>query len=144
MDMSVQEMQRLDDQGIKTWGEHDPEAWVAMFADRFEWSDDAQPGLPSTKESAKQYMQAWLTAFPDLKLKTLNRVVSDDAVGAEFEFSGTNKGPLVLGDQTIPATNKKVVTHGTYFAKAKNGKIVEFHNHPNVIEMMDQLGINAM
>jgi steroid delta-isomerase-like uncharacterized protein len=142
--MSVQEMQRLDDQGMKAWDQHDPEAWAAMFADRFEWRDDGQPEPLNTRDSVKQYMQAWITAFPDMRVKTINRVISDDAVGAEIEFSGTNKGPMVMGDQTIPATNKKVVAHGTYFAKAKNGKIVEFHSHPNVMEMMDQLGIQPM
>ena len=142
--MSVQQMQQLDDQGMKAWDDHDPDAWAEMFADAFEWHDDTQPEPLNTKESAKQYMQAWLTAFPDMKVKTINRVVSGDAVGAEIEFTGTNKGPLVMGDQSIPATNKKVVAHATYFSKAQNGKIVEFHTHPDVMELMGQMGIKAM
>jgi len=142
-DMSVQEMQRLDDQGIKAWDDHDPEAWAAMFADNFEWSDDSQPGPLNTKESAKQFMQAWITAFPDMRMRTLNRVIGDDAVGAEIEFRGTNKGPLAMGGQTIPPTNKSVIGHGTYFAKAQGGKIVQFHSHPNLAEMMGQLGLTG-
>lgn len=142
--MSVQEMQKLDDQGMKAWADHDPEAWAAMFADKFEWRDDTQQGPLNTKESAKEYMQAWFTAFPDFKVKTINRVVSDDAVGAEVEFSGTNKGPIEMGGQSIPPTNKKVVAHATYFVKAKNGKVVEFHSHPNMMEMMSQLGLQQI
>jgi len=142
--MTAQEMKKLDDQGMKAWSDHDPEAWAAMFADKFEWRDDSQPEPLKTKDSARNYIQSWLTAFPDMKVKTLNRVVTDDAIGAEIEFSGTNKGPLVMGDRTLPPTNKKVVAHGTYFAKAHNGKIVEFHSHPNVMEMMGQLGLNQM
>lgn len=30
---------------------------------------------------------------------------------------------------------------GTYFAKAKGGRITEFHAHPDVAGMMMQLGI---
>ena len=40
-----------------------------------------------SKEEARQYMQAWLTAFPDMHVRRTNRVVSDDAVGTELEFS---------------------------------------------------------
>jgi len=142
--MAIEQMQQLDDKGMKAWDDHDPDTWADMFADTFEWRDDTQSGPLNTKESAKQYMQAWITAFPDMKVKTINRVVSEDAVGAEIEFTGTNKGPLVMGDQSIPATNKKVVAHATYFTKAENGKIVEFHTHPNVVELMGQMGIKSM
>lgn len=141
--MSVKDMEKLDDIGMKAWDDHDTEAWAALFADKFEWSDDTRPEAMRTKEDVRNYMQAWMTAFPDMHVKTLNRVIGNDAVGAELEFSGTNTGPLVMGDQTIPPTNKKVKAHATYFVKAKNGKIVEFHSHPNVMEMMTQLGLSS-
>jgi len=140
--MSVKEMEELDDLGMMAWDKHDPDAWAAMFADRFRWTDDTQPDPISTKEGARDYMRAWITAFPDMHVKMLNRVVADDSVGAELEFSGTNSGPMNMGGQTIPPTNKKVTAHGTYFVKAKDGKIVEFHSHPNIMEMMGQLGIS--
>jgi predicted ester cyclase len=140
--MSVQEMEKLDDKGMTAWDTHDLDGWVGMFADKFEWTDDTQPEPIRTKDGARQYMQAWITAFPDMHVKVLNRVVADDSVGTEVEFSGTNSGPMNMGGRTIPPTNKKVKSHGTYFAKAKGGKIVEFHSHPNVMEMMTQLGIS--
>jgi hypothetical protein len=39
-----------------------------------------------------------------MSAKELNRVVGDDAVAAEVEFSGTNSGPLQLGGMELPAT----------------------------------------
>lgn len=141
--MSVKEMEKLDDIGMKAWDDHDLDAWAALFADKFEWRDDAQPQPVVTKQAARDYMNAWLTAFPDMHVKTLNRVVSSDGVGAELEFTGTNSGPMHMGGQTIPPTNKKVTMHGTYFVKAKGGKIIEFHSHPNVMEMMGQLGLSS-
>lgn len=141
--MSVKDMEKLDDVGMKAWDDHDLEAWAAIFADKFEWRDDTQPDPLRTKDEAKKYMQAWMTAFPDMRVKTVNRVVTDDAVGAEIEFSGTNSGPMDMGGQRIPPTNKKVKAHATYFTKAKDGKIVEFHSHPNIAELMGQLGISG-
>ncbi len=140
--MTVKEMQKLDDQGMKAWDNHDPEAWAEMFAEKFEWRDDTVQAPLHTRQEARKYMEAWLTAFPDMRVKTLNRVVSTDAVGVELEFAGTNAGPLTVGGQTIQPTNKRVTAHATYFAKAKDGKIVEFHSHPNVMEMLDQLGMS--
>jgi predicted ester cyclase len=139
--MSVQEMEKLDDTSMRAWDQHDLDAWALLFADKFELRDDTQQQPSRTKEEAKQFMQAWVTAFPDMRVRSLTRVVSDDAVGAELEFSGTNTGPLNMGGQSIPATNKSVVGHAAYFAKAKNGKIIEYHCHPNVLELMGQLGL---
>jgi steroid delta-isomerase-like uncharacterized protein len=142
--MSVKEIEKLDDQGVQAWGKHDPDALVSLFAERFEWSDDTQPQPMHSKEDVRRYIQSWLNAFPDMQVKTINRVVSDDAVGAEVEFTGTNRGPLEIGGRQVPATNKKVKAHVAYFAKVKDNKIVEYHSHPNMMEMMSQLGISQM
>jgi predicted ester cyclase len=76
-----------------------------------------------------------------MHVKTTSRVVSDDDVAAEVEFTGTNTGPLRMGDQEIPATGKSVVGTGTYFASIRDGKIVSFRAHPDVASMMGQLGL---
>ena len=141
--MSVKDVERIDDQGMKAWDEHKPDAFAELFADKFEWNDTTVPEPIRTKDGIREYMQSWLTAFPDMKVRTVNRVTSEDSVGVEIEFTGTNKGPLNMAGREIPPTKKKVVAHGTYFARIKNGKIVEFHSHPDIAEMMMQLGLMA-
>jgi predicted ester cyclase len=47
----------------------------------------------------------------------------------------------MMGGREIPATGRRVQGHGTYFARVDNGRIVEFSTHPNVAEMMMQLGL---
>jgi predicted ester cyclase len=139
--MSVKEMQALDDRGLKAWDDHDADAFCELFAEKFEWTDDGVPQPMRTTDDVRQYMTGWFTAFPDMHLKLLNRVISDDSVGAELEFSGTNTGPMQMGDQQIAPTGKPVRAHGTYFVRTQGGKIVEFHSHPNLMEMMTQLGV---
>src|SRR5262245_19376057 len=141
--MADKDLAKLGDRGMKAWSDRDADAFMALLADRFEWQDDTHTAPMRTETEAREYMQAWFTAFPDLKVKTLNRVIGDDSISAEIEFAGTNTGPLEMGGQRIPATNRSITGHGTYFAKVRDGRMTEFHSHPNVAEMMRQLGLGG-
>lgn len=141
MSMSREELERLDDQGIAAWNAHDADAFLELFSDELVWSDWTQPEPIRDKESARRYFDSWGTAFPDMQLKVLDRVVGDDAVAAELEFTGTNTGPLRMGGMEIPATNKSVVGRGSYIVRVRDGKIVEFSTHPDAAAIMMQLGL---
>jgi steroid delta-isomerase-like uncharacterized protein len=141
MHMSREELERLDDQGIAAWNAHDADAFLDQFADDFVWSDWTQPEPIRDRGAARQYFDSWGTAFPDMQLKVLDRVVGDDAVAAEVEFTGTNTGAMQMGGMEIPATNKSVAGRGTYIARVRDGKVVEFSTHPDVAGMMMQLGL---
>ena len=138
--MSREEIERLDRQGLAAWDSHDPDAFVSMFADDFVWFDWTVPEPMRDREAARQYFNGWVTAFPDMKTTSVSRVVGDDAVATEIEWSGTNTGPMVMGGNQIPPTNKSVTGRGTYFARFRDGKVVEFRSHPDVAGVMMQLG----
>ena len=139
--MSKEELERLDDQGMASWDQHDPEAWVAIFADDFVISDWTVPEPIRDKDGAKAYMNAWLNAFPDMRVKQINRVVGDDAVAAELEFTGTNTGLMVMGGMEMPPTGRSVTGRGSYIARVRDGKVVEFSSHPDAAGVMMQLGL---
>jgi steroid delta-isomerase-like uncharacterized protein len=141
MSMSREELERLDDQGIAAWNARDADAFLELFSDELVWSDWTQPEPIRDKEGARRYFDSWGTAFPDMQLKVLDRVVGDDAVAAELEFTGTNTGPLRMGGMEIPATNKSVVGRGSYIVRVRDGKIVEFSTHPDAAGLMVQLGL---
>jgi len=142
--MTKDELRRIDDQGLAAWNHHDPDAFVALLADDFVWYDWTTPEPMRDKQAARAYFNAWMTAFPDMKTKAVSQIVGDDAVATELVFEGTNTGPMSMGGQTMPATRKKVTGHGDYFARIRNGKIVEFRTHPDVAGMMMQLGMSPM
>lgn len=75
-----------------------------------------------------------------MNVKQMNRIVSDDAVAAEVEFTGTNTGPMMMGGREIPPTGRIVAGKGPCFARAANGKIVEFNSYPDIAGMMMRLG----
>jgi len=139
--MSKQDLERLDDQGIAAWDNHKPDAFVELFAGTFELRDSSLPEPASTKQEAHAYAQSWFTAFPDMHMRRTNRVVGEDSVAGEIEFTGTNTGPLKMGGMEIPATGKSVVGRGAYFVRVRNNKIVDFSSHPDAAGLMVQLGL---
>jgi hypothetical protein len=70
------------------------EAFVDLFADEFVLRDLTVLEPMRSREEAKQYMQGWFTAFPDMQGRTTNRVLGEDSIAAEVEFTATNTGPL--------------------------------------------------
>jgi len=138
--MSREEIERLDDRGMAAWDGHDAQAFVDLFAERFVVNDVALPEPITTKDGVRQYAQGWFTAFPDMNVKQVNRVVSEDAVAAELQFTGTNTGVMMMAGKEIPPTGKTVIGKGTYFARVQDGKVVEFNSYPDIAGMMMQLG----
>ena len=139
--MSKEELERLDDMGVSAWDNHDADAWAGIFADEFVIHDWTLPEPIRDVESNRGYFSAWMGAFPDMRVKQTSRVVGEDAVAGEVEFSGTNTGPMVMGGMEIPPTNKSVVGRGSCIAFVRDGKVVEFHSHPDAAGMMMQLGL---
>ena len=75
-----------------------------------------------------------------MRIKETNRIVTDDAVAVELEFTGTNTGPMTMAGREIPPTGKTVLGKGAFFARIQDGKIVQFSSHPDVAGLMMQLG----
>lgn len=140
--MSVQENTRIDEEFIAAWNIHNPDRAIALLSDDATWRDVGS-SKPLRKAEIREYLQNWFTAFPDLKAVVKNRVVTDDQIAAEIEFTGTNTGPLQMMPDTpaIPPTGKKVMSTGTYFVRVRNGKGVEVHNYPDGAGLMKQLGL---
>jgi predicted ester cyclase len=95
--MSKEEVAKIDDLAMSAWDHHSVEEFAGLLADDFTWIDDTVPDPMRSTEEISRYMQAWFTAFPDMRVRTTNRVIAEDQVAAEIEFSGTNSGTLSLG-----------------------------------------------
>jgi predicted ester cyclase len=140
--MNANDMLRLHEETIDAWNRHDPKRFVSYIDENTIWNDTSTPEPIRGKAGAEEFLKKWITAFPDFKMKTLSTVISDDSIAAELEFSGTNTGPLKVGDQPeIPATNRKVINRGCVFGKVKDGKFIEVRSYPDLAGMMMQLGI---
>jgi steroid delta-isomerase-like uncharacterized protein len=141
--MSIQENIRLNEQNIAAWNAHNVDDLLALLSNNIVWHDVGNPEPFRGKEAVRPYVQSWFTAFPDMDAVVKNRVVTEDQVATEVEFTGTNTGPLQMapGAPPIPATGKKVTGKGTYFMRIREGKVVEFHSYPDAAGLMMQLGL---
>lgn len=139
--MTPEELAGLDDAGMRAWDTHDADALLGLFAEEFVWRDVAVPEPITTAAGLREYMDTWFTAFPDMRSRTVNRVVGDGSVAAELEFTGTHTGPLRMGDSELPATGVSVVGHGCYFLRARGGRVVEFSSYPDLAGLLLQLGL---
>ena len=140
--MSINDVIKLNDDVIKSWNSHDTEKFLTYCDQNIVWRDPAYSELIKGKDGARKFINAWITAFPDFKIKVVNTIATADAVAVELEFSGTNTGTLSMGDMPgIPATKKKVTNRGTYFGKIKDGKFTHVNTYPDLAGMMTQLGL---
>lgn len=139
--MSKQQLEQLDDQGLAAWDAHDGDAFLSLLADDFVWYDWTLPEPMRDKEAARAYFDSWGTAFPDMKTTMTSRIIGDGAIATELEYTGTNTGPMAMGDNEIPPTGKSIRGRGAYMARVRDGKIVEFRTHPDLAGVMMQLGL---
>ena len=139
--MSREEVARINDQVLAAWDSHDADALVNLLADDFLWVDLALPEPMRSKDQARQFVQGWFTAFPDITTTRRDRVLGDDAVAVEVEWTGTNSGPMAMAGTELPPTGKSVLGRGAYFARVKEGKIVQFNSYPDLAGLMMQLGL---
>jgi steroid delta-isomerase-like uncharacterized protein len=141
--MSIQDNLKLDEENFAAWNAHDVDRALAVLSDDIVWQDVSRLEPLRGKDAARQYIQAWFSDWPDIQVTVTNRVVTEDQVAGELDFTATNTVPLQLapGAPTIPPTGKKIAAKGTYFVRYKNGKAVEVHTYPDTAGLLMQLGL---
>jgi steroid delta-isomerase-like uncharacterized protein len=95
------------------------------------------PGVPGTREGAKQIFAMIRQGFPDHDAAIIHIVAEDDLVAVYKTFSGTHKGEF-LG---VPATGKRVTIRVMDFVRIRDGKIADHWNIVDVAGLMAQLGV---
>ncbi len=97
----------------------------------------APPGMPPTRETAKQFITMLCAAFPDLQYTIEDVIAEGDRVVQRATTRGTMKGEF-LG---MPATGKSATWGETHIVRLKDGKIVEHWANVDQLGMLQQLGL---
>jgi len=98
------------------------------------------PNMPPGREGSRQFIQMFLTAFPDLHAHLEDIVAEGDKVVTRTTYHGTHKGALM----GIPATGKAITGHGIDITRLANGKSVEHWGELDLLGLMQQLGVIPM
>jgi steroid delta-isomerase-like uncharacterized protein len=89
------------------------------------------------KKAFKDTLGMYLTAFPDMKAKITQAFGDRDYAVLEFEYTGTQKGPL----GPIKPTNKAADIHQIEVDQFKDGKFVKSWAWGNNLELLTELGV---
>jgi predicted ester cyclase len=98
---------------------------------------NAPPGAPPGLEGVKAVPRMFRGAFPDVHFNIVHMVGEGDRVGTYVTGHGTNTGPFM----GIPATGKEATWESTGIFRVADGKIVEHWGIPDLMGLMQQLGL---
>jgi steroid delta-isomerase-like uncharacterized protein len=91
-------------------------------------------------EEAKQFVDMFKSAFPDMHATVEDVVAEGDKVVTRVTLRGTHQGEV---EEFGPPTGKQVEIEGITIHRIEDGKIAEEWNSYDNLSMMQQLGLAA-
>jgi len=119
----------------------DFDAAARLSAPDAEWINVPTGQTLHGQDGARQFMQAWATAFPDSRVETVTVIASDDGAAMEFIGRGTHSGPLASPAGTIPPTGKHVEVPFAQIILTHDGKITRARLYFDLAGLLQQLGL---
>jgi steroid delta-isomerase-like uncharacterized protein len=108
-----------------------------VYASTFVSHDPTTPGGQGSPESVKQFVNTYLSAFPDGHTTVEDSIAEGGKVTYRWTFRGTHQGEL-LG---TPPTDKQVEITGITINRLSGGKVEEQWNLFDQLGMLQQLGV---
>lgn len=88
-----------------------------------------------------QFIQAWVTAFPDSTVEITNLFSTDEQGIVEFLGRGTQTGALPGPAGAIAATGRQAEVRFCNVQRFTNGQISSFHQYFDLMGLLQQLGV---
>lgn len=125
------------------FNDHDLDRMAAMASKDFELVDFAAEGqVFCGPQGFREWLQIFLTAFPDAKVELTNVVgAAEGWVSTEHIGWGTHTGPLVGPSGTIPPTGRRAELPLGQLVRVENGKVALIHAYYDGATLMRQLGV---
>jgi steroid delta-isomerase-like uncharacterized protein len=99
--------------------------------------EEALPGQPPGKDGVRYFVNAIRTAFPDIRVKTIEASLADGNLEAcHVILTGTHRGEMA----GMPATGKSVEFGTTDIIRVEDGKVAEHWGTTDNLTLMQQLG----
>lgn len=109
-------------------------AVMELFADDLVWRFSGMGALD--KKGLHGLIQAFCTAFPDMKHILDPQTAEGEWVTTPLTFRGTHKGDMM----GIPPSGKSVEIRGINIHRVVDGKIVEAETVVDMLTLMQQIG----
>ena len=121
----------------EAFNRHDFEAVVSAMAEGVTYQDRALDVTFRGTTGFKEFMQGWVTAFPNAEISEPVYIDAGDTVIAQFVGRGINDGPL----GPLPATGKPVSFNFCEILRFNgNGQVVSGDAYYDRLSILVQLG----
>ncbi len=108
-----------------------------VYASTFIAHDPTIPEGQGSPEQVKQFVNTYLSAFPDGHTTVEDLISDGEKVAYRWTFRGTHQGELM----GIPPTGKQVTVTGITINRVSRGKLEEQWNNFDQLGMLQQLGV---
>lgn len=99
--------------------------------------EEGLPGQPSGREGVKFFVNAIKEAFPDIRVKSIEPMLTDGSLeAARVILTGTHEGELM----GVAATGKTVEFESIDIIRVEDGKVAEHWGVTDTMSLMQQLG----
>jgi steroid delta-isomerase-like uncharacterized protein len=125
---------------LAAWNRGDPDGIVVNVAEDVIWRDVAL-GMPlHGRDALRAAAQAYMTAFPDLRLEQTSSTLAAPRLAQELTITGTHRGEF-LG---VPPTGRWTEIYAAVVTTFdEDGMMIEGALYWNALALMRQLGMLA-
>ena len=135
--MTTQDAIKVVRNEFDAWNAHDPERLVKLLDEKYMSESDTVPAAINGRDGARQFMQTYVKAFPDLHLDVIQILADGEFVVTRWTAKGTHRGELM----GIAPTNRRAITNGCTVSQVRNGKIVHEWLFWDTGHLLKQLGV---
>jgi steroid delta-isomerase-like uncharacterized protein len=125
---------------LAAWNRGDPDGIVAHVAEDVIWRDVAF-GMPlHGRDALRQAAQAYMTAFPDLRIEETSSTLAGPRLAQELTITGTHRGEFLGFPPTGRWTENYAAVITTF---GEDGMMIEGALYWNALALLRQLGVLA-
>lgn len=116
--------------------------FVALYAADARLLVPLAPEPLNGRDAIRQYEGGIYAAFPGATLTVSTPIARAGQVAVEWEYAGTNTGPLAGPGGVQPSTNRPVTVRGASFLRVNSeGLITEEHRYYDARSLFQQLAL---
>ncbi|MBZ5726386.1 MAG: ester cyclase [Acidobacteriia bacterium] len=135
--MSEQDNRRMAEEAFAALNAHDLDRYTMNLDASYVWEMETLPAPVRGPDGARQGLETYFKAFPDLRFELEQVITTQDTVVTRWRIRGTQKGEFV----GIAPTNKTINIQGCSITEVRNGKIVRSRTYSDNATLFQQLGV---
>jgi steroid delta-isomerase-like uncharacterized protein len=138
---TIDQMKEVLKKQLDAFSKGDWKSYRETLTDGSIYEEEATARRVTGPDEVVRTVEPWLKGFPDCVGRIKDAIGSGDAIVAEIEWTGTQKGALSGPFGSIAATNKQVRVPAVLVLRFEGQKIREARHYFDLLSLLRQLGI---